>query len=147
MRIFICVYLKLIINNLGLGGNRIRETHQLWDEITKKNLYKEEFLSYWRELELDLCIGPCFACPAPRSVDVAKLSRELYIYRWSIFSLPFIVLHFLIIDSCSVVYEPVQFSWFPCWNPTDWQGKRRRSNQARNRIQIFRCGLQACEDG
>nr|CAH0098965.1 unnamed protein product [Daphnia galeata] len=62
---------------LGLGGNRIRETHQLWDEITKKNLYKEEFLSYWRELELDLCIAPCFACPAPRSVDVAKLSPAL----------------------------------------------------------------------
>ncbi|EFX81960.1 hypothetical protein DAPPUDRAFT_210998 [Daphnia pulex] len=58
-------------------GNRIRETHQLWSEITKKNLYKEEFLSHWREQKLDLCIGPCFACPAPRSVDVSKLSPAL----------------------------------------------------------------------
>lgn len=67
----------MLSKNRGLGGNRIRESHQLWKEITKKNLYKEEFLSYWRTLELDLCIGPCFACPAPRSKDVAKLSREL----------------------------------------------------------------------
>ncbi|KAK4023136.1 vitamin D3 hydroxylase-associated protein [Daphnia magna] len=68
---------RLIPTYLGLGGNRIRESHQLWKEITKKNLYKEEFLSYWRTLELDLCIGPCFACPAPRSKDVAKLSPAL----------------------------------------------------------------------
>ncbi|XP_046653551.1 fatty acid amide hydrolase 1-like isoform X1 [Daphnia pulicaria] len=68
---------KLMPVYLGLGGNRIRETHQLWSEITKKNLYKEEFLSHWREQKLDLCIGPCFACPAPRSVDVSKLSPAL----------------------------------------------------------------------
>ena len=63
----------------GVGGYRIRESHQLWSEILKKNLYKEEFLAYWRKLELDLCIAPCFPCPAPRSKDVAKITREFLI--------------------------------------------------------------------
>lgn len=63
-------------HNLGIGGYRLRETHQLWREIFEKNLYKDEFLAYWRKLGLDLCIGPCFASPAPLSKDVGKLVRK-----------------------------------------------------------------------
>ena len=58
------------------GGYRLRSTHQLWSEITQLNEYKAEFLACWRKLGLDLCIAPCFACPAPLSKDVGRLVRK-----------------------------------------------------------------------
>lgn len=58
------------------GGYRLRSTHQLWNEITQLNEYKAEFLAGWRKLGLDLCIAPCFACPAPLSKDVGRLVRK-----------------------------------------------------------------------
>lgn len=58
------------------GGYRLRSTSALWTEMMELNNYKAEFLASWRKLGLDLCIAPCFACPAPLSKDVGRLVRK-----------------------------------------------------------------------
>lgn len=45
-------------------------------EIKKQQDYKQEFLSQWRKLKLDLCLAPSFACPAPLSKDIGRLLRK-----------------------------------------------------------------------
>jgi hypothetical protein len=110
------------------GGYRLRSTHQLWNEITQLNEYKAEFLAGWRKLGLDLCIAPCFACPAPLSKDVGRLVRK---FRLNLtFGRPtFDLLLFLFFISCIFLCLSVQLPRFASGNSPRHKGERGRSAQ------------------
>lgn len=73
----------LIACPTATGGYRLQSSHQLWMEIKKQEEYKQEFLAEWRRLELDLCIAPCFAAPAPLSKDIGRLVGKILSYSCS----------------------------------------------------------------
>ncbi|KAK4023161.1 hypothetical protein OUZ56_008590 [Daphnia magna] len=59
---------------MAAAGHQYRHSYQLWQGVLKQSEYKANFLSDWRNLNLDICIGPCFACPAPLAKDTGRLS-------------------------------------------------------------------------
>jgi len=74
---------------MAIGGNTAKKSAELWAELAKKDDYKEEFISRWRDLELDLCIGPTFACPAPLNKHIGKLHvAGVYSFPYNYMDLP-----------------------------------------------------------
>lgn len=98
-RLEACLFEQSIIHllyyvNIGIamfsasGGRAVKTTDKLWNELVKKDEYKAEFISKWRELQLDFCISPTFVCPAPLSKHVGKLHSIAFFFRFY-FSLSF----------------------------------------------------------
>ncbi|XP_046652403.1 fatty acid amide hydrolase 1-like [Daphnia pulicaria] len=59
---------------MAAAGHQYRHSYQLWHGILKQSEYKANFLADWRNLRLDTCIGPGFACPAPLAKDTGRVT-------------------------------------------------------------------------
>jgi len=80
---------RFVPGYLASGGRAVKTTDKLWNELVKKDEYKAEFISKWRELQLDFCISPTFVCPAPLSKHVGKLHMAgVYSFPYNYMDLP-----------------------------------------------------------
>ena len=74
---FLFLNLKLtVFEESAAAGHQYRHSYQLWHGILKQSEYKANFLADWRNLRLDVCIGPAFACPAPLAKDTGRVTRN-----------------------------------------------------------------------